>query len=322
MTGRSYPPAVEKALFLLSRGRCYEPTCQQPVMRIIKGEPFVNVQIAHICAHDDNGPRCAIEMTKAERRSFKNLLLLCKPHHTLIDRKINESEYSEAVLRGWKHLREGDFSSQLSGLENLTEDKLQQILAEAVGSANDTLTAAIDEMATISSDSADILRRLKIETFEQPYLDIDAVASLAHSAEIIRHLEDYAGVLHEATADLANFEDNVNTLWSAADMLKHLEDKTVSLESVAKRLDSSAVEINRLPWDAFTADIDPMPLARSRPISNQARTGTRSTVRYPSRAQTDQAARWLYFKWGLGVGAFVIIAILVLVLVVMHHQSH
>jgi len=93
MNDRSYLSGVEKALFILSRGRCYEPTCQQPVMRLIKGEPIVNVHIAHICSHNDNGPRCAIRMSREERRSFRNLILLCKPHHTVIDRKRNERDY-------------------------------------------------------------------------------------------------------------------------------------------------------------------------------------------------------------------------------------
>ena len=82
-------------------------------MRLINGEPILNVQIAHICAHDDNGPRCAARFSKEERRSFRNLILLCKPHHTLVDRKRNERVYSEEVLRSWKQQREGVFGAQL-----------------------------------------------------------------------------------------------------------------------------------------------------------------------------------------------------------------
>jgi hypothetical protein len=141
---RYYASGVREALFLLSRGRCYEPGCQVGVLRQVDGDPIVNVHIAHICAHSKDGPRFR-EMPLKERDSFNNLILLCKAHHTPVDRKSNEKKYPEELLRRWKSDREGNFAVQLSGLDGLDEEKLQEMMADAVTETKREITDAVDE---------------------------------------------------------------------------------------------------------------------------------------------------------------------------------
>lgn len=104
--GRYYGSGVEKALFMLSRGACYEPTCKTPMLRMTKtGTPRVNVQIAHIHALCEDEARFDKDYPRADLNKFKNLLLLCQPHHTEVDSELWKDYYQAEVLIGWKRRR-------------------------------------------------------------------------------------------------------------------------------------------------------------------------------------------------------------------------
>ncbi|WP_084434774.1 hypothetical protein [Kibdelosporangium aridum] len=66
-------------------------------------------------------------MSDAERAAFTNLVLMCKPHHDLIDR-IDPGRFSVSLLHQWKKNREGDDTSALNGLNGLTETRLAELL--------------------------------------------------------------------------------------------------------------------------------------------------------------------------------------------------
>jgi len=54
-------------------------------------------------------------MTEAERNHFLNLILLCKPHHDLVD-KTEPERYPSLVLERWKDDRESDFRKPLESI--------------------------------------------------------------------------------------------------------------------------------------------------------------------------------------------------------------
>src|SRR3954453_9044568 len=94
------------ALAAVSHGTCYFPGCSLPIVVFENGEPYVDCQIAHIYdAHVGN--RYLADMTDDERRSFANLILLCKPHHELVDKR-HPAEYPATVLAGWKASKEAE----------------------------------------------------------------------------------------------------------------------------------------------------------------------------------------------------------------------
>ena len=319
MSGRSYFSGVEKALFLLSRGRCYEPTCQTPVLRLINGEPIVNVHIAHICPHDDNGPRCVSGLSKEERRSFRNLILLCMAHHTVVDARRHEADYPEAVLLKWKSEREGEFGTALTSIDNLTEEKLQVMMAAAVQHVGDGITAAINEFGVISESAAEILHGLKAEMFQRPYLDMDAVASLADSAYRLRNLEDNAATLSDAAWKLRDLEDNAATLSDAAWKLRNLEDNAGSLNYAATRLVEVEPECLIPAAEKMSEAVE-----RAQQITRNMRVSRDES--YPIAIsepfmQYDGSRKWAYFKWGLILGASAVIAILIAVLVLLHQHT-
>lgn len=149
---REYAAGVRPALALLSRGTCYYPDCDTPSVVFIDDEPIVNYEIAHI-RDAKQGNRYDPDMSDDERRSFSNLVLLCKPHHTLVD-KTHPERFSVADLEKWKKDREGPGVEALRGLRGLTESRLADLITRA------TRTAMHRHTAMHESENSLLLRRL------------------------------------------------------------------------------------------------------------------------------------------------------------------
>lgn len=131
---RDYSAGTRAGLVLLSQGTCYFPGCTTRTIEFIDGEPFVNFQIAHI-RDAQPGNRYVAAMTDDDRRSFANLVLLCKPHHTLVD-KSHPERFSIEDLEQWKSEREGAAMGSLRGLHDLTEERLEDMIRRAVSSVS------------------------------------------------------------------------------------------------------------------------------------------------------------------------------------------
>ncbi|WP_159068771.1 HNH endonuclease [Nocardiopsis alba] len=285
---------VEKALFLLSRGHCYEENCRVPVLQVIKGEPFINVQIAHICAEEEGGPRYDPSMTREGRRSFENLILLCKPHHTMIDRMATAHEYPVSLLQKWKKEREGDCSSQLNGLDVLNEERLQELMADAVVEVREGIDEVADGLSSLSRETVDTIRSLALEAFDRPYrptLDYDAVESLERSARRLSNLTDDAHALNKAACRLEDLEVFSNKLHSTFDgvdwaVLDRVPGEAQAISTAIDRLPRSSSALNEI-----TDRIE------------QAAAELRDSA--PQNVFIEDPQRWNYFRWGL-VGGLVI----------------
>jgi hypothetical protein len=131
---RDYSTGTDRALFNLAQGTCYYPDCTTSAIAFVEGIPVTNVQIAHIHGAYPNSRRFDPAMTNKERASFDNLILLCKPHHDLVDR-VEPDRFPPDTLRRWKTDREGPGIASLKGLQGLTEGRLEAMLEEAVRSA-------------------------------------------------------------------------------------------------------------------------------------------------------------------------------------------
>ena len=102
---RGYSRGTRAALAWLSGGRCYNPDCACRIIAFFEGEPYIDYFIAHI-RDARPGNRYVADMTSDQRRSFANLILLCKPCHTLVD-KAHPKEYPIEGLEAWKRERRG-----------------------------------------------------------------------------------------------------------------------------------------------------------------------------------------------------------------------
>jgi hypothetical protein len=156
---RDYRSGTRAALALLSRGHCYFPGCVVPTIVFVGDEPVINYEIAHV-RDARPGNRYVQAMTDDERREFKNLVLLCPPHHKEVD-KIHPERYSIEMLEAWKVGRESGAVAELRGLDGLTPDLLAELIRDAVtesrGSPRVDLDWSLDE-ADFEDAVADALR--------------------------------------------------------------------------------------------------------------------------------------------------------------------
>ena len=299
---RTYPVGVREALFMLSRGCCYEPECREPVMRVIKDGWYVNVEIAHIRAKESTGARYDTSMTLTARDSFDNLMLLCIPHHKVIDNVATQGDYPVPLLHQWKCKREGDIAAELrdwKGLHGLTEEKLQDILSDVVSAAKEEILEAIDELAVVNKEVAGLVRGLVDERFSIPYPSEDTVGMLALAADRLRHLEDNAGLLYQTSQPLKNLD---GTLSQLADVTERLEEQqlyraastlmeAVSLAPSPRSIESNVSELTRA-------------LDRAERLKIPSPTPTRGAGQTPAPArETPSDQSWVLFKAGLVAGA-------------------
>ena len=143
---RDYSVASERALYQLASGTCYAPQCDVHATVFIDGEPFSNLEIAHIHGANPGSPRYRHGMTDDERRAFANLLLLCRAHHELVDRR-RPGDYPASLLRDWKQAREAKL--ELNVLSGITESQLKDMLEQVTGRISLQRDVAVDILAGV-----------------------------------------------------------------------------------------------------------------------------------------------------------------------------
>ncbi|MFE1501575.1 HNH endonuclease [Streptomyces albidoflavus] len=242
---RSYSNATIAALTTLARGGCYYPECNVPILKMIEGEPFLNLEIAHIRAFEDNGPRSEEDLDTRERNSFGNLILLCTPHHKLVDGPRSE-EFPVEVLDSWKRARESDGINALAGLTDLSEDKLATMIKGAQHELFERLGPALDEFAKTAPELADLLRSVTKEISDPRIhgfgISEDSVLMLDRASRDLVHLPDTAPWLLEAAQSLRTLPDAASTLLDAADDLRGLPDTAARLNMAAENLADAAAK--------------------------------------------------------------------------------
>lgn len=88
-TSRSYSLQTLKLLWGRAAGRCAVPTCRVDLIADeTDHDPAVPIgEIAHVEGAADGGPRANRELSRKERDSYKNLILLCGHCHKRFDRQ-------------------------------------------------------------------------------------------------------------------------------------------------------------------------------------------------------------------------------------------
>lgn len=191
MTGmrRGIPASVEAALWTISNGRCYGPGCPMPVM--FETRPGVyrkNVQIAHIYGVRPNASRYKDGLPDPERDSFRNLLLLCLPHHSEVDdKRTGEKLYPPEILLEWKRRHEGNLNAELSRIGPVDEDVLMDFIADIFEpplKRLESIAEQLEKTGTVNANSVADLRGIISALTDNPVgLDARTVATLADSVE-------------------------------------------------------------------------------------------------------------------------------------------
>lgn len=126
---RSYTHLTLKQLFLTSGHYCAFPHCAAAIVEFTDAGPVVLGEIAHIEGSSDDGPRPNPKLSASERDSYRNLIVLCAHHHTLVDK--NDSAYSVETLKEWKRETEKATADKLSVGATLVSFAELQIVCDA-----------------------------------------------------------------------------------------------------------------------------------------------------------------------------------------------
>lgn len=229
---RSYRrEGIKAALLSLCRGSCYWPDCGVPVVRFEGTIPVSNLDIAHIRAAKPGGARYDESMTDEEIDDFSNLILLCRTHHQIVD-KLRKDDYSVETLLQWKSEREASGQAALEGLREVTEDRLQEMIAEALTSRDERIEDALNRFQQLDSEAAGLLRDLLDEVAELrqlgSILDLDAVSLLNRAADNLHVDIDTAGLLNDAANKLHIDGEMASLLNQAADKLATLDQDKIN----------------------------------------------------------------------------------------------
>jgi hypothetical protein len=202
---RDYSRSTLIGLAHYSGGHCYWPGCIEPVLREVDGRPHFIVEIAHIRAANRNGARYDELMTDDERRDFRNLMLLCDPHHDVVDDNKKVHIYTAEVLTRWKSQREANPREALSRLRDVTPSGLRRIVAEGLAQRNSDLLDALTRLESNDQEAAELMRSLLDELTE-------AYSQLKDSAlnpDLIEQLSDAAYLLDKHKDVLSEFSENI-----------------------------------------------------------------------------------------------------------------
>jgi SMODS-associated and fused to various effectors sensor domain len=107
MSKTTIPPKVKLKLWLKSGGRCQFCGCNELLYRDNLTKTYMNRSyIAHIVADSPGGTRGDAILSPQLAKEFSNLMLLCDPHHRLIDDKSQVDIYTVDLLKMYKREHE------------------------------------------------------------------------------------------------------------------------------------------------------------------------------------------------------------------------
>lgn len=337
---RYYTSGTTEALFMLSRGYCYEPTCKERVMRWTGNQWNPKVAIAHICGLKKDSARHDENITDPRvLNNFRNLILLCKMHHDEVDGKHTRQKYSVELLISWKENREGNLADELDLLDWITQEKLEQLMASAIDDTIAKVLGAIDKVAGISQETLDILMELVDATLRMPYLSQEDIESLAYTAEVFQMLPDHIPALRESAQSLRSLPDDSIMLYEStrkltglsdnAEILSYASSLLANLSEYAPMLLQAAVMLRDSNLGNLSDGAGAVSEAADELRSAISLVSERRASSYPQQYAVSappltypSASRWSWksFWWGTAVCAIFVIALLILWTHIISHK--
>ncbi len=103
MPDRPSAPTKDR-LWALAHNVCANPDCRADVIDYnLETNVAVKLgEVVHIHGNNPGTNRYLASQSDEERHGFDNLLVLCRPCHTIVDDKQNEVHYPAESLRAWK----------------------------------------------------------------------------------------------------------------------------------------------------------------------------------------------------------------------------
>lgn len=121
----SIPSDTKTKLWLFSGGRCQFEGCNEALWRDdLTFREMNRSYIGHIYGYAEGSARYDKKLSPKLEKDFSNLMLLCDPHHRLIDNKEHEAYYSARKLIGMKNEHE----KRIERLTRISPDKKSHII--------------------------------------------------------------------------------------------------------------------------------------------------------------------------------------------------
>jgi hypothetical protein len=102
-------------LFADSGGYCQRPDCANPLFVDTATKNIHLAEIAHIIAVGEKGARADVRVSKADKGSYDNLILLCANCHTTIDKA--PGDFPDELVRDWKRKHVDQIKSLFRAVE-------------------------------------------------------------------------------------------------------------------------------------------------------------------------------------------------------------
>jgi hypothetical protein len=146
-------PKTIKRLFAKSGNRCAWKNCSQP---IVMEKGTVVGKIAHIEAESEDGPRYNVNQSAEERRAYENLILLCGPHHDVIDDM--PEAFTVEVLREMKRRHEESATEVQDAVEvaQAAAQLLVGVVNISASRTNNSTVAGVIQNSTINYVNAQV----------------------------------------------------------------------------------------------------------------------------------------------------------------------
>jgi len=119
-----------KLLWGRASGHC--SYCNINLTMLLETTDITIGEMSHVIAQKENGPRGSEEIDEAILNTYKNLILLCPTHHTMIDKA--PQDFSVDQILGWKTAHEEKIFKALKGERFISKEllfnKIKKILCE------------------------------------------------------------------------------------------------------------------------------------------------------------------------------------------------
>lgn len=225
---RDYIKGTDMALATLSGGLCYWPGCPEPMIRPVNGEMNFIGQRVHIRGAHPGSARYDPAMSDDQRRNAQNLVLMCKPHHEIVDIR-HPSRYPVAILTRWKSQREAAPREALQRLREVTPSGLRKIVADGLKDHDTRLLKALNRLEGSDHEAAELMRSLLDELTEaysrlRNGIDPDVVNDLNRaSRNLLRTMDpDVVSQLDSAAHELAKMQSTIEAFIEAAPLIRRI----------------------------------------------------------------------------------------------------
>lgn len=206
---RAYGSGVEKALYRLSRGTCYYPNCSRRIIEVVEGEPMVAVDIAHVHGANSGSARYQESMTDAERRAYDNLILLCGPHHRLVDGR-RRDEFPPELLQAWKSENEPAEGIGALASAGLTDELLETLMEQVVAQVGPKREVEVDLNPGVMARPGEVAA-------------MDTMVSMGAILDVNRHMRVQSRVLIATIRNIGTLAASVESvdLWVVLGQLEN-----------------------------------------------------------------------------------------------------